>query len=264
MSNWLQIASSDLDQSITRRDLWVHQGLVDVLRRYRRTVIGPFWHTLHLAAMILLLGFVWSAIFKMDTARYFITVTPTLIVWTLISSMIVEGCGTFVASQSTALSIRFPYSAYVFAHVWRVLLIFGHHLLLLVVVFAVLGVMPTPEMLLVLPALFLILLNGFWMSLLLSVLTLRARDVQQIVASGMQIALFATPVFWPRELLGPRLSALVDYNPLYHLLRLGRDPFIGQIPPIESWLWASAMGAIGLIFALFVFGKTRRRLAYWY
>lgn len=264
MSGWLRVAAADLDASIVRRDLWIHQGLIDVLRRYRRTVLGPLWHTLHLGAMILLLGFVWSAIFRIDTVAYFLTVTPTLIVWTLISSIIVEGCGTFVAAQSTALSIRFPYTAFVFAHLWRMMLIFAHHLALLVVVFMALGVWPSPVMLLAVPGLLLILLNGFWISLLLSILTLRARDVQQIVTSGMLIAMFATPVFWPRDLLGPRFSILIDYNPLYHLLLIGRDPLIGRVPPIESWLWAAGMAGIGLCLTLVIFGSVRRRLAYWY
>jgi ABC-2 type transport system permease protein len=264
MSSWLRVAAADLDASIERRDLWIHQGFIDVLRRYRRTMLGPLWHTLHLGAMILLLGFVWSAIFRIDTAAYFRTVTPTLIVWTLIASIIVEGCGTFVAAQSTALSIRFPFTAFVFAHLWRMVLIFAHHLVLLVLVYLVLGAVPGSTLLLAVPGIALILVNGFWISLLLSILTLKARDVQQIVASGMQIALFATPVFWPRDLLGPRFSFLIDYNPLYHLLRIGRDPFIGQAPPLESWLWASGMAAVGLTVSLLLFGAVRRRLAYWY
>lgn len=264
MSTWLRVAAADLDASILRRDLWIHQGFIDVIRRYRRTALGPLWHTLQLGALILLLGFVWSAIFKIDTAAYFRTVTPTLIVWTLIASIIVEGCGTFVAAQSTALSIRFPYTAFIFAHLWRMVLIFAHHLVLLVIVYLVLGVAPSPTLLLVIPGLALILLNGFWLSLLLSILTLKARDVQQIVASGMQIALFATPVFWSRDLLGPQFSALIDYNPLYHLLRIGRDPFIGEVPPLTSWFWAAGMAVVGLTLTLLLFGAVRRRLAYWY
>jgi len=264
MNAWLRVAAADLDSSIERRDLWIHQGFIDVVRRYRRTLLGPLWHTLHLGAMILLLGFVWSAIFKIDTAAYFRTVTPTLIVWTLISSIIVEGCGTFVAAQSTALSIRFPFTAFIFAHLWRMLLIFAHHLVLLVLVYLALGAAPGVALLLAIPGIALILVNGFWISLVLSILTLKARDVQQIVSSGMTIALFATPVFWPRDLLGERFTFLIDYNPLYHLLRIGRDPFIGQAPPLESWLWASGMAVVGLTVSLLLFGAVRRRLAYWY
>jgi ABC-2 type transport system permease protein len=264
LSRWLTVASADLDDSIARRDLWIHQGLIDVLRRYRRTRIGPFWHTLQLGAMIVLLGFVWSALFKIDPGSYFLSLTPTLIVWTLISTIVVDGCAVLVAAQATALSIRFPYTAFVFAHLWRALLVFGHHLILLVLIYAAFLRVPGTEILLAVPALLLILVNGFWITLLLSVATLKARDVQQVVASGMQIAMFATPVFWPRELLGPQFAALVDYNPLYHLLRLGRDPFVGQVPPLESWLWAIGMGVVGVMAALFVFGRVRHRLAYWY
>jgi ABC-2 type transport system permease protein len=261
---WLNIASVDIDDSLARRDLWIHQGLIDVVRRYRRTWIGPLWHTLHLGAMILLLGMVWSTIFKLDLRSYFLTLTPTLIVWALVSSMIVEGCGVFVAAQGTALSIRFPFTAFTFGHLWRVLLVFFHHLLLLAIVYVVFAAFPLNTILLVIPGLLVILINGFWMSLLLSILTLRARDVQQFVASGMQIAMFATPVFWPRDLLGERFAALVDYNPLYHLLLLGREPLVGRAPPLESWLWGATLAVFGMLFTLMLFGRVRHRLTYWY
>jgi ABC-type polysaccharide/polyol phosphate export permease len=35
------------------RELWVTVGLYDIRKRYRRSLIGPFWITLSLGAFIL-------------------------------------------------------------------------------------------------------------------------------------------------------------------------------------------------------------------
>ena len=46
------------------RELWVTVGLYDIRKRYRRSLLGPFWITISLGAFILGLSFIyvrWSA-----------------------------------------------------------------------------------------------------------------------------------------------------------------------------------------------------------
>jgi ABC-type polysaccharide/polyol phosphate export permease len=157
--------------------VWLHAGWIDVVWRFRRTRLGPFWHTLGLAAFVLTMGVVWSSILRQDPVNYFRYVTVSLIVWTLIASLITDGTNIIIAGQSTALSMRFPYAAFAFAHVWRALLLFGHHFVLYVLV--MLGTLHSPGwvVVLALPALVLLTANGVWMSLLIGIMCLRRRDL---------------------------------------------------------------------------------------
>ena len=123
---------------------------------------------------------------------------------------------------------------------------------------------PGWQVLLALPALLLLLANGVWMSLLAGIICLRWRDLIPATFSAMQIAIFVTPVFWPKELLGPNLAFAAELNPLYHLVQIMRDPLLGNVPPVESWLWVLTTLVVGSVLTTWVYGRNRDRMAYWY
>jgi ABC-2 type transport system permease protein len=258
------VAVLDLRDAIARHSLWLHQGWVDVVHKYRRTRIGPLWHTLSLGIFIISMGTIYSVIFKIDPVKYFRDVTVNLIVWTLVSSAIIEGTGHFVAGQATALSMRFPYFAFTFALTWRGLLMFGHHLILYVLIAVATLLVPSPAILLALPALALVLLNCVWLSTLAGIACLRFRDLSPAIASGMQVLMFVTPVFWSIDMLGAKLAFIAELNPLYHLVVVLRDPFLGRAPAMDDWLWAGGSAVVGWLVAFWIYGRYRDRFAYWY
>jgi len=258
------VALSDLKDALGRYPLWLHQGWVDVVHKYRRTRIGPLWHTISLAVFIVSMGTFYSVILKIDPVTYFRNVTVNLIVWTLISSAIIEGTGHFVAGQATALSMRFPYCAFTFALTWRGLLMFGHHLILFVVIAAATLLVPSQAMVLAVPALALVLLNCVWLSMVAGMACLRFRDLSPAIASGMQVLMFITPIFWPADMLGKRLAFLAELNPFYHLVIVLRDPLLGRIPETGDWLWAAGSAVVGWLVAFWIYGRYRDRFAYWY
>jgi ABC-2 type transport system permease protein len=260
----LTVALLDLNDALGRYPLWIHQGWVDVVHKYRRTRMGPLWHTLSLGIFIVSMGTVYSVIFKIDPITYFRSVTVNLIVWTLISGAVTEGTGHFVAGQATALSMRFPYCAFTFAQTWRGLLMFGHHLLLYVLIAAATSLRPSPAILLAIPALALVLLNCVWLSMVAGMACLRFRDLSPAITSGMQVMMFVTPVFWSADMLGQGLAFVADFNPLYHLVVILRDPLLGRIPDTNDWLWAAGSALVGWLVAFWVYGRYRDRFAYWF
>jgi hypothetical protein len=51
-----ETAADDLLRGFRRRELWGRLGWLDVKRRYRRTMIGPFWNAITLAVYVLTVG----------------------------------------------------------------------------------------------------------------------------------------------------------------------------------------------------------------
>lgn len=258
------IALRDCKRAIKLSPMWLHSGWIDMVWRYRRTRIGPFWHTLSLASYVIVMGVIWSAALKQDLAQYLRFVGTSLIVWTLLASFITDGTATLISGESTALSMRFPYIAFTFQHVWRALILFAHHFVLYFLI--LIGTWHSPGLvaLLAIPGLLLLLANGFWMSLLSGMVSLRRRDSIPAISSVMQIAIFITPVFWPKGSLGPQLAYAADFNPLYHLVTIVRAPLLGSYPPMVSWVASLATLALGSLCTFYVYGRTRDQFAYWY
>lgn len=259
------IALGDIRAAIRLAPIWLHSGWIEVVWRYRRTRIGPFWHTLSLGIFVTVMGVIWSRVLNQNPVDHFRYVGTSLIVWSLVASQVTDATEMIISGESTAMTMRFPYVAFALKHAWSSLLLFAHHMILYVFIMAGSLMWPGWRVFLLLPpALLLILLNGIWMSLLVGMVCLKKRDFVQVVASGMQIMMFITPVFWPRDLLGKELAYAVDYNPFYHLLTIARIPMLGGIPPLGSWLWAFGTLVAGFSFTAWIYGRYRDRIAYWF
>ena len=96
-------------------------------------------------------------------------------------------------------------------------------------------------------------------------LSLRFRDIQQLVASVVQIAMFVTPIFWPPAALeaSGRSLVFVDYNPLYHFINIARAPLLGEIPTIQNYVVVAVLTVVGWGTALAIFAHFRKRIADW-
>jgi ABC-type polysaccharide/polyol phosphate export permease len=166
--------------------------------------------------------------------------------------------------------MRFNYSVMAYALVWRNFIVFAHNLLVFVVIFLVFApdrIAPNrimPATLLVLPGLVIVLVNSVWVSIVLGMLCLRFRDVQQLIISLIQISMFVTPIFWPPEnLQGAARFVFVDFNPLYHLIDIVRSPLLGLLPAAESYIAMVVLTVVGWWLTYLLFGYFRKRIAYW-
>jgi ABC-type polysaccharide/polyol phosphate export permease len=255
-------AMEDIRQGLARWRLWGLMGWNDILLRYRRSMLGPFWITISMGIMVAALGFLYGSLFKIPLETYLPFLTLGFLVWGLISGLITEGCTAFTGSDGMIKEIRLPYSLYVFRMIWRNLIIFGHNIVVYLVVAAIFGIKPALATLLVVPGLALIMLNAVSVGLLASIVCARFRDVPQIVSSLLQILFFLTPIIWQPELLKDRLF-LVDFNPFYHFVEIMRAPMLGHPGQLESWLYAGAVTVLGWLLALVFLGRYRRFIPYW-
>lgn len=256
---------SDLLNGLARYDLWGRLGILEVKRRYRRTVIGPFWSAISLGVFVAVMGAVGLGLWNRDPVEYLPFLTAGLMVWLMISTIITESCMVFITGQHLFSRIRIDFSLLAYALVWRNLVAFMHNLLVYVVI--VLLFAPTLvgwATLLVVPGLLLVAVNAVWVALLLGMTCLRFRDVHQLVVTVLQISLFVTPIFWPPELLKNATALIfVDLNPLYCFIDIVRSPLIGKIPAAGSYYVVLFLTAAGWTVAMVLFSRFRKRIAFW-
>jgi ABC-type polysaccharide/polyol phosphate export permease len=258
-------AMRDLLNGLSRRELWGRLGWLDVRRRYRRTAIGPFWTSITLAVYVVAVGTVGAAIWHQNIYDYLPYLVSGMVTWTLVSSIITESCGMFIAGHALFRNIRFEYSVLAYALVWRNLLVFLHNL---IVYFAIVLILKPSVLgftaLLAIPGLALVLVNGVWVALLCGMLCLRFRDVPPLIGSIIQIAMLITPLFWPADtLVGLKRFVFVELNPLYHVLDVVRAPMMGEVPQLSSYSFMIGMTIGGWWLTYEMFTRFRKRIAYW-
>lgn len=260
-----KLALADISAGIGNWQLWGRLGWLDVKRRYRRTTVGPFWTAFNLATLVFTVGFLWAALFGAPAANYVPFLATGVLIWQFINTVIGEGATVFTAGQGLLTTIRIPQTLLVSAMVWRNLIVFFHNMSVFVIVMLIWHVPITWSTLLVIPGILLLSLNGIWVGLLLGLITTRFRDLPQFIVGIMQIVMFLTPVMWSPEIFKGRqlMMRFIDLNPFYHIIQIVREPMLGRVPGMESWLVSALLLVAGGWFTLFVFSRFRQRIPYW-
>src|SRR6476659_5470243 len=120
-------AMSDLRNGLALLSLWLRLGWNDILQRYRRSLLGPFWLTASMALMVVSLGVIYAELFNTPIHDFLPFLCVGLLVWNLMSSFLTEGGALFTGVESYIKQIRLPYSVYVFRSSWSKLIIFAHN-----------------------------------------------------------------------------------------------------------------------------------------
>ncbi len=255
-------AVADFREALERWPLWMTLGWHDILSRYRRTVLGPIWNTLSTAISIGGLGVVYGVLFKADLRQFLPYLAAGMISWIFVSTMVTDGCQTFLATAPVIKNVRLPLASYGLRVLVRNTLLFAHNLPVFVLVGLLFGIRPTAATALFVPGLALVLATSLWVTLALGILGARFRDLPPVVTSLVGVAFFVTPVVWDRGMLGEH-QIIAAVNPFTHFVALLRDPLVGKAPPGEAWIAALAITAIGWCVTFWLFRRCRSRVVFW-
>lgn len=258
----LERAVADLLTGLVRWRLAATLAWLDIRNRYRGSILGPFWLTLSTGAMLLGLGLLYSALFKIPLSEYLPHLAVSLVVWNAIAQMVTDATTSLTGSEGIIRQVPLPYTVHALRCVLRNAIIAAHNVPLIALVFLACLHLPGPEAILVIPGLLIVLVNAFAVALFLGMLCARFRDIGPIVGSAMQLAFFLTPILWKPHLLG-HWQALLPLNPFYCILETVRGPLVEGGGPLAIWLAALAYTAVTLAIAAVFFVRFRGRVAFW-
>jgi ABC-2 type transport system permease protein len=260
----------DLGNAWGQRELWLHLGWQDIRQRYRRSVLGPIWISVTMAVTAVALGILYAGLFGNPLETQLPYILVGFIIWGFIAGCISEGSDVFVANEGLIKHLPSPISVHVYRLVWRQVLFFAHNLVVYVVM---LLIFPQPlnwSLLLALPALGLLALNGAWVALAFGIVTTRFRDLLPITQSLVQLLFFMTPIVWiyedlvnsPNESIAAR-ARLAELNPLLHFVEILRRPMLGLSTEWRHWVVVGVITVLGWVGTLVIMRKYRARVSYW-
>lgn len=253
----------DLWGCIAYRHIWLVLSFYDIKARYRRTVIGPFWLTIGTAVTVFGMGLVWGSIFSVDGAEFFPYITTGLIFWIFIASFLNEGCYIFISQTALIHNSRIPFFVHVMTFISKNLIILLHNFLVIVAVFLFCRKGINFQILWFIPGFILLLLNSFWVGVVLGFLGARYRDVSSIVSNLTTLLMLFTPIMWKANMLQGKRRLLATLNPFTHIVNIVRDPLLGQPPSLISYTVAISLFIGGSLLALVLYKKYVHRIVFW-
>lgn len=252
------------------REMWLHRELLaflvwrDVSVRYKQTVLGVAWAVIQPLIMMAIFTVIFGRVAGIRPPQdlpYPVFVFAGLIPWMLFSQGLSQSALSLVNQQQLLTRVYFPrlFVPVAAASVFLVDLLVS--MVLYALLLAYYGVAPswgTAWLALLIP-LTLVATLGFGVTL--AALTVFYRDFKHIVPFLVQILMYASPVIYSGEMLGPRWQLILSLNPMFGIVGAYRSAILGLEWNIPS-LAISTASALGLfLFALFYFRRTERRFA---
>lgn len=250
---------------VEKRNAYILQQLVlkDFKLKYRRSVMGVAWSVLNPLLMMCVMAAAFSRMIGLSAngiPNYPLYIILGNVTFSFVSEATSAGMGSIISASSLLKKVRidrwvFPIEKVLFAAVN-----FGFSLIAVALVMVFFHIAPTWHLLL-LPLL--ILYVGIFscgLSLLLSAAAVFFRDVMHLWSVFLTAWTYATPLFYPQEILPEWMLSLERFNPMYHYVTYIRELLLYQQTPSLSLNIACLVSALlALILGLFVFRKVERR-----
>ncbi|HSN56863.1 MAG TPA: ABC transporter permease [Candidatus Sulfomarinibacteraceae bacterium] len=258
------------------RVLWRQRALVAVLvrrelnARYRASALGFFWSMLNPLLLLAVYAVVFTYIFNPRFPGgdpYPLFLFSALLPWLFFSGTVLDASVTLIDNGPLLAKVMCPPEIFPAVTVVSHLV---HHLLALPVLLAALvlaaaaGWHPFPLTIWLLPlALVPWLLAAGGAALAVSAVSVKLRDLRDLVGHLLNLLFFASPIIYSLEGLAVPtwLERPLRLNPMASLVELYRDvAFSGRVPGPAEWLTAAAVGLVAWLAGAWVFTRFRDTL----
>ena len=252
------------------RGIWEYRELLlflawrDLKTRYAQTTIGFAWAIVQPVAMMLLFTLVFSNFAKLpsDGVPYPLFVYAALLPWGYFSRSLDKSSFSVVAESNLISKVYFPRIIVPISAMLVGLVDFAIAFLLLLVMMAFYGVMPSWEALFIPVFLLLTMLTSLAVSLWLAALFVRFRDIAAAMPLVTQLWMFASPVVYPASLVPEQWKWLYNLNPMAGVIEGFRWALLRTPPPgldriAVTVVFVSAL----LLFGMSYFNRMERKFA---
>lgn len=220
------------------RELLYFLAWRDLKARYSQTVMGLAWAVVQPLFMMLVFTVMFSKIarFPSDGIPYPLFAYAALVPWTFFAKSL-DRSGYSVVSESNLITkIYFPRLIIPLSTTLGGLIDFGIAFLLLIAMMVWFGVLPTWKLVVVPFYLLLTILASLAVSLWLSALYVKYRDVAAVIPLLTQVWMFASPVVYPVSIIPQEWQGLYNINPMVGVIGGFRWALVGTPAPDPALL----------------------------
>lgn len=264
----------DTDQHVLRpllefREAWRYRDLIwflvrrDLTARYKRSVLGIAWTMLNPLGMMIVLTIVFSQLFRVQMEGYPAYVLSGIIAWTFFSQTSSAAINSLVWGGDLLSRIYIPRSTFAISAIATGLVNLMLSLIPLIGVMLVIGVPIRWTLLLAPLAMIPLAMFSLGIGLVISTIGIFFADVVEMYAILLTAWMYLTPIIYPMNILPVNVQALVNFNPMVHIVELFRDlVFYGTIPPLSTWLLSFGIALVVLTAAWLIFTGKSDEFAY--
>ncbi len=248
------------------RDLWYMYVRRDIVTFYKQTILGPLWFLIQPVLTTIMYMFVFGGLAKISTdgAPQPLFYLSGIMLWNYFSDSFNASSNVFTNNASVFGKVYFPRLVVPLAGLTSNLLKLLIQLVLFILVYIgyrIAGVqLPIRPALLLFPLLVLLLaFHALSWGLIISSVTSKYRDLKFLVAFGLQLFMYATPIIYPLSAATGRIRTALELNPLTPIFEAFKYGCLGC--GTLSWgglLYSTVFMLVMLFISLIVFNRVER------
>jgi len=253
----------DFYDAIKKFKIWISLSKFDIIKRYKRSLIGPWWITLSTFFLILGISLLYSIILNQDFKTHIFNLSINLIIWIFIRESIVDSCQSLIESKNLIMNEQFNIIVFALRVILRNLIIFAHNTLIIFLLllflkdkFELYGV------LLFFLNLFLLVLFLIPICISVSLISTRFRDFQMIVTNIMQLLFFISPILFTKQLVS-NVEWIININPFAMLMLLISESLTENKINLDYFFYIIFYFLFFYFFNLKIYSYYKKKITYW-
>jgi lipopolysaccharide transport system permease protein len=228
-------------------ELWRYRDLIgqfvrrDFVAQYKQTILGPLWYLIQPLMTTITFTIIFGNIARLSTdgLPQFLFYMAGMTVWNYFAVCFTKTANALLAHSGLLGKVYFPRLAIPVSILISNLVTFAIQLgqfVAFALYFMIAGSSARPTLWLLALPLLLVMMAGFGLGfgIIISALTTRYRDLQNVVGFGVQLLMYATPVIYPLSSIPDRWRWLIVLNPLTPVLETFRYAFLGS-GSVDAW-----------------------------
>lgn len=239
----------------------------DLVAQYKQTILGPLWYFIQPVLTTITFTIIFGNVAGISTdglpqVLFYMT---GITFWRYFSDSLTKTSDTFVKNANIFGKVYFPRAIVPISVTITNLATFGVQLLLFLSFYFYFYFFEgfTGGMngyLLLFPVLVLIMMMlGLGVGFILSALTTKYRDLKFLIAFGVQLLMYATPIIYPISTIPEKYHFIIKANPMTSVIEASRNIFLGAGNLSSSGLLYSAVFSIIIfLLGLVIFNKTEK------
>ena len=253
-------------------EVWNYRDLIamfvrrDFVSRYKQTILGPLWFLLQPLMTSLVFQVVFGNIAQLPTdgLPQLLFYMSGTVMWSYFSSCLNGTSQTFIGNAHLLGKVYFPRLVIPISIVISNMINFVIQLvffLVLVGVFLLRGAeIRFTAWAFTLPLLVLLMAGlGLGLGIIVSSLTTKYRDLQNLVSFGVNLLMYLTPVIYPVSSIPQQWRFLADWNPVTPIIETFRMGFLGAGDTSWMRLGYSAVFTIVILFiGIVIFNRVEK------
>lgn len=257
---------------VNLKSLWRYRDLLllfvkrDIIIIYKQTILGPLWFFIQPIMTTIIYIFVFGNIAKLPTdglpqPLFYLS---GIIMWNYFSECFLRTSDTFTQNAGVFGKVYFPRLitpiSLLISNVLKFLIQFVLFLSFCIYYWSTGLEVNIQAEIIIFPLLVLLLaLIGVGFGLIFSSLTTKYKDLKFLIAFGVQLIMYATPVIYPMSTLPANIQSVLWWNPLTHIIEAFKFVFLGAgsfdlIGLSYGFIFACTV----LFFGIIIFNKTEK------